>query len=132
MRGTLCITIAANIAKNGVLDFDSCFPDSVVGFLPGEQVCTDYVKAWLGFLQPTLEANAPQAAQKNINLEILRNIPIPLPPLALQTTFAQRCNYVISIQTQQSIAIAKAQATFDALLAGCFTQSFALESGSPD
>lgn len=121
-RGTLCITIAANIAKTGVLEFDACFPDSVVGFLPGEQVRTAYVQAWLGFLQPTLEANAPQAAQKNINLEILRNLPIPLPPLALQETFEQRCSDVISIQSQQTAATAKAQATFDALLARCFAQ----------
>jgi len=119
-RGTLCITIAANIAKTGVLEFDACFPDSVVGFLPGEQVRTAYVQAWLGFLQPTLEANAPQAAQKNINLEILRNLPIPLPPLALQELFEQRCSDVISIQSQQSAAKAKAQATFNALLAQVF------------
>ena len=56
--GTLCITIAANIAKTGVLEFDSCFPDSVVGFLPGDQVKNEYVQAWLSFLQPMLEANA--------------------------------------------------------------------------
>lgn len=31
-KGTLCITIAANIAKTAILDFDACFPDSVVGF----------------------------------------------------------------------------------------------------
>ena len=30
--GTLCITIAATIAKTAILTFDSCFPDSVVGF----------------------------------------------------------------------------------------------------
>lgn len=119
-RGTLCITIAANIAKTGVLEFDACFPDSVVGFLPSGRVRTAYVQAWLGFLQPTLEANAPQAAQKNINLEILRNLPIPVPPLALQDTFEQRCNDVVSIQTQQTAATAKAQAAFSALLAGAF------------
>ena len=96
-----------------------------MGFLPNEQVRTDYVQAWLGFLQPTLEANAPQAAQKNINLEILRNLPIPLPPLALQEVFEQRCSDVISIQSQQSAATAKAQATFDALLARCFAPSAA-------
>ncbi len=28
--GTLCITIAANIADSGILTFDACFPDSVV------------------------------------------------------------------------------------------------------
>ncbi|MBI5890195.1 MAG: restriction endonuclease subunit S [Nitrosomonadales bacterium] len=119
-RGTLCITIAANIAKTGVLDFDSCFPDSVVGFLPGELVRTEYVQSWLGFLQPTLEANAPQAAQKNINLEILRNLPVPVPPLDLQNVFDQRCAEIFSIQTQQTTATAKAQATFDALLAQVF------------
>lgn len=120
-KGTLCITIAANIAKTGVLEFDACFPDSVVGFLPTDRVRTDYVQAWLGFLQPTLEANAPQAAQKNINLEILRNLPIPVPPLALQEIFEQRCSDVVSIQSLQFTAIAKAQATFNALLAGVFT-----------
>lgn len=120
-KGTLCITIAANIAKTGVLDFDACFPDSVVGFLPSDRVRTNYVQAWLGFLQPTLEANAPQAAQKNINLEILRNLPISVPPLAMQESFEQRCRDVISIQSQQSSATAKAQATFDALLAQVFS-----------
>lgn len=119
-RGTLCITIAANIAKTGVLDFDACFPDSVVGFLPGERVRTEYIQSWLGFLQPTLEANAPQAAQKNINLEILRNLPVPVPPLKIQDLFDQRCSAVFSIQSQQTAATATAQATFDALLEKVF------------
>jgi type I restriction enzyme, S subunit len=119
--GTLCITIAANIAKTGVLTFDACFPDSVVGFLPGGTVRTNFVQAWLSFLQPTLETNAPQAAQKNINLEILRNLPMIVPPLDLQTEFEDRCESVVGIQSQQSAATAKAQATFDALLAGAFS-----------
>src|SRR5690606_38147340 len=34
--GTLCITIAANIANTGILTYDACFPDSVVGFVPNE------------------------------------------------------------------------------------------------
>lgn len=120
--GTLCITIAANIAKTGILDFDACFPDSVVGFLPSERVRTEYVQSWLGFLQPMLEANAPQAAQKNINLEILRKLPVPLPPLDLQNIFDRRCSEVFSIQSQQSAATAKAQATFDALRAQVFSK----------
>jgi type I restriction enzyme S subunit len=31
--GTMCITIAANIADSGILTFDACFPDSVVGLV---------------------------------------------------------------------------------------------------
>jgi len=85
--GTLCITIAANIAKTGVLKLDACFPDSVVGFSPGEAVTVEYVRYWMGFLQKMLEANAPESAQKNINLEILRSLPIPLPPKNIQNNF---------------------------------------------
>lgn len=33
-RGTLCITIAANIAETTILDIEACFPDSIIGFTP--------------------------------------------------------------------------------------------------
>ena len=119
--GTLCITIAANIAKTGILEFDACFPDSIVGFIPRDLVRVEYVQVWLGFLQPTLEANAPQAAQKNINLEILRALPIPVPPVDLQDAFVDLCERLVAIGRMQGEALARAQATFDALLARAFT-----------
>lgn len=34
--GTLCITIAANIADTSILGIEACFPDSVIGFIPDE------------------------------------------------------------------------------------------------
>ena len=37
-KGTLCMTIAANIGDVAILDFEACFPDSVVGFLPNSQL----------------------------------------------------------------------------------------------
>ena len=88
-EGTLCITIAANIAKTGILTFEACFPDSVVGFKPNEPVTTEFVQTWLGFLQKIIEANAPESAQKNINIAILRDLDIPLPPLEQQIHFTQ-------------------------------------------
>ena len=36
-KGTLCITIAANIAETGILDFDACFPDSIIGVVVDPQ-----------------------------------------------------------------------------------------------
>lgn len=86
--GTLCITIAANIAKTGILTFDACFPDSVVGFSPNQHTTVEYVQHWLGFLQKTLEEGAPESAQKNINLAILRDLDIPLPSFDLQREFS--------------------------------------------
>lgn len=88
-EGTLCITIAANIAKTGILRFDACFPDSVVGFMAGEDVTAEYVQHWLSFLQRALEAQAPESAQKNINLRILRDLEIPVPDHNLVESFSE-------------------------------------------
>ena len=49
--GTLCITIAANIAKTAVLTFDACFPDSIVGFTPNAKIATEYIQHWFSFIQ---------------------------------------------------------------------------------
>ena len=38
-QGTLCITIAANIAETSILGFDACFPDSVIGFVADDSKC---------------------------------------------------------------------------------------------
>ncbi len=85
--GTLCITIAANIAKTAILAIDACFPDSVVGFKPNGKVRTEYIQFWLSFLQKILEESAPESAQKNINLAILRSLKVPVPPISLQDSF---------------------------------------------
>ncbi len=80
-KGTLCITIAANIADTALLGLDACFPDSVVGFIPD----TDYidirlVEYFIRTAKEDLERYAPATAQKNINLAILSNVAVPLPP----------------------------------------------------
>jgi type I restriction enzyme, S subunit len=85
--GTLCITIAANIAASAILGFDACFPDSVVGFTPYSNINSAYVRIFLSFLRPILERSAPQVAQKNINLKILRDLPTPVPPKNLLDSF---------------------------------------------
>ncbi|ELN9000574.1 restriction endonuclease subunit S [Vibrio cholerae] len=80
-KGTLCITIAANIADTGILSFDACFPDSVVGFTPYESnIPTVYFDYFIRTAKENLEKYAPSTAQKNINLEILGNVLVPCPP----------------------------------------------------
>jgi type I restriction enzyme S subunit len=83
--GTLCITIAANIAKTGLLTFDACFPDSVVGFIAHDgAVATRWVELVIRSMQDRLERLAPATAQKNINLALLRALEIPYPDLTYQ------------------------------------------------
>lgn len=86
--GTLCITIAANIAKTGILSFDACFPDSIVGFHANEKTNNIFIHFWFTFFQEILEAQAPASAQKNINLRILSELKVIVPPIELQNEFA--------------------------------------------
>jgi type I restriction enzyme, S subunit len=84
-KGTLCITIAANIADSGILSFDACFPDSVVGFIPASIFPeARYFEYFIRTAKANLLEYAPATAQKNINLSILNAVLIPLPPLAEQ------------------------------------------------
>jgi type I restriction enzyme S subunit len=79
--GTMCITIAANIADSATLGFDACFPDSVVGFIPElPELDVRYFEFFLRTAKSHLEDFAPSTAQKNINLEILGLLSVPLPP----------------------------------------------------
>lgn len=95
----MCITIAANIAHTGILTFDACFPDSIVGFTPKEGISNIFISLWFSFLQSNIERNAPQSAQKNINLTILRDLDVIVPPSSLQSEFERR---VKSIERQMN------------------------------
>lgn len=79
--GTLCITIAANIAECGFLGFDACVPDSIVCFSALDKTIEKYVYYYFKIAKEELERYAPATAQKNINLGILNDLLIPLPPL---------------------------------------------------
>ena len=87
--GTLCITIAANIAETAILAFPSCFPDSVVGFIGNPSlVDTRYVEYTFRHLRSQIQGDASGSVQDNINLEYLRSHQIPVYSQATQKAIA--------------------------------------------
>ena len=87
--GTLCITIAANIADTGILAMDACFPDSVMGFLPYEGVAdVRFVKYCFDILQQNCKNISQGAAQDNLSWEKLSTILFPAPPIDVQAKIA--------------------------------------------
>ena len=76
-KGTLCITIAANIAETAFLGFDACFPDSIVGFSASKAVLPEYIELFIKSARTKIESYAPATAQKNINLNTLENLIVP-------------------------------------------------------
>lgn len=119
--GTLCITIAANIAQTGILTFDACFPDSVVGFLADKaESNTLYVLVLFWFFQAILEKNAPAAAQKNINLEILRGLAVPKPPIELQDKFAGIVKKIEALKARYRQSLTDLETLYAALSQSAF------------
>ena len=84
-KGTLCITIAANIAETAFLGFDACFPDSIVGFSASKAVLPEYIELFIKSVRTKIESYAPATAQKNINLNTLENLIVPYCSLTEQT-----------------------------------------------
>jgi type I restriction enzyme S subunit len=89
--GTLCITIAANIADTALLAYPACFPDSVVGFVANPKLCEARFIQWsIDVIKDDLESFAPATAQKNINLGVLNDVQIRLPSLEEQNEIVLR------------------------------------------
>ena len=79
-KGTIFITIAANIGNAAIAEFDTACPDSIVAVQPTDDTSIIWLLHVLLLEQPKLDAYASQNAQKNINLETLRPLPILTPP----------------------------------------------------
>jgi type I restriction enzyme S subunit len=88
-KGTLCITIAANIADTAILGIDACFPDSVMGFLPHKGVSdVRFVKYAFDMLQREMRQISQGTAQDNLSWDKLSTIKFPKPPIEIQERIA--------------------------------------------
>lgn len=87
--GTLCFTIAANIADSAILAIDACFPDSIMGFIPYEGVSdVRFVKYCFDVLQQQCKQISQGATQDNLSWEKLSTIKFPAPNYKIQQRIA--------------------------------------------
>jgi type I restriction enzyme S subunit len=88
--GTLCITIAANIADTAILGFDACFPDSVIGFIPDEKKADARFVKYLfdATIQRRVQQFTQGAAQDNLSQGKLLSIEFSVPDVGEQKRIA--------------------------------------------
>jgi len=77
-KGTVVITIAANIGDIAILDFDACFPDSIVGFYPKNNK-TEYLFYLLKNMKETFLSESIEGTQLNLSVDRLSSIKVAIP-----------------------------------------------------
>jgi type I restriction enzyme, S subunit len=101
-QGTVCIAIVgANVAETAILDFDACFPDSVIGILVNNEVAdSDYVEYLLQCFKAELKEKGKGTARDNINLGTFANQKFPFPDVKTQKNIASQLDELAS-ETQR-------------------------------
>ena len=129
--GTLCITIAANIADSGILTFDACFPDSIVGLIAHDSFeDARFFEYFLRTVKNDLHECAPATAQKNINLGILKQVLVPLPPVVEQRRIVSKVDELVALCDRLEASLASCDDTVGRLIGALLHEALEpLENG---
>ena len=89
-KGTICITIAANIADSAILGFDACFPDSVLGLVVDKNKANiDFIEYLLQYYKMNIQNQSNGTSQENINLDTFQHVYFNIPDLIEQNKIAK-------------------------------------------
>lgn len=121
-KGTFVITIAANIADTAILNFDACFPDSVVAFIPKDEDRLNkiYLHYWFKNSKKVLDDMATKVAQKNINVKILNRVELIIPPIELQNQFAEKVQAIESQKELLNQSLKELENNFNSIMQKAF------------
>lgn len=98
----LLFTIAANIGDTAILDYPSCFPDSIVALTPNnDEVSLEYLNVYLKLIKPYVVDLAPYAAQKNLNNQQLAQVPLIIPPKEIQKNIVDKMEQAYNSKQQK-------------------------------
>ncbi len=125
-KGTVVIAIVgATIGNTGVLAYDMCVTDSIVGIDTGTPEGNRYVEFFLRHKKHEIrQASYSSGGQPNINLEFLNPYPLPLPPLAEQQEIVRRVEALFALADRVEARFQKAQAQVDKLTPSILAKAF--------
>src|ERR1700722_4511120 len=105
-KGTICIAIVgATVGETAILDFEACFPDSVIGIVVDDKLADkEYVEFLLQAFKSLLKEKGEGTARDNINLGTFENQKFPFPSLKTQQEIVAALND-LAIETQRLVII---------------------------
>jgi len=124
--GTVAIAITgATIGVTGILGFDSCFPDSIVGIQAKPGVTTpEFIYLAVEHAKKTALAEATQTTQPNINLGNLNRLKVRVPPLSEQRRIVAELDALQAEVDALKRLQAATAAELDALLPAILDKAF--------
>lgn len=128
-RGEVVMAVSGAVGLPAILAVDACIHDGFVGFRNlSPEITPEFFYNYLVALRHFSRTQAVGATFQNLKTEQIRAWQVPRPSAAAQQRFAELTAAGRSIEVQQTAAVAKAQAIFQALLA----QVFPVERHAPD
>ncbi len=125
-KGTICIAIVgATVGETAILDFEACFPDSVIGIVVNDQVAdNEYVEFLLQSFKALLKERGKGTARDNINLGTFESQKFPFPALKRQKEIVSTLN-ALGEETQRLASIYERKlAALEALKKSLLHQAF--------
>ena len=123
--GTLLIALyGATTGKLGILDFPSATNQAVCGLFVTESLNTKYLFWYLRQFRPELLSKRFGGAQKNISQTILKQVPVPLPPLAEQKQIVDEVERLLSVAEDASATANREETRAERLRQSILKQAF--------
>jgi type I restriction enzyme S subunit len=114
-KNTIAMAIVgATIANTGILAYDMCFTDSMVGMNTGVLDLNKYLDYYLRIEKENFrQLSYAGGGQPNIKLELLNAYPFPLPPLEEQKEIVKQVEQLFAFADRIEVRYIKAKAMLD-------------------
>lgn len=120
-KGTILYTIFATLGETCILDIDAATNQAIAGItIKCDGVYREYLYYYLSSLKSEVNQMGRGVAQNNINMSILRNLPIQLPPLDEQRHIAATLDKVTDLISKRRQQLDK----LDELVKARFVEMF--------
>jgi type I restriction enzyme, S subunit len=125
-KNTLAIAIVgATIANTGILAYDMCFTDSMVGMNKGDLDLNLFIDYYLRIEKENFrQLSYAGGGQPNIKLELLNAYPFPLPPKEEQKETLRRVEQLFAFADKIEARYTKARAMLDKLPQSILAKAF--------
>ena len=125
-KGTVVIAIVgATIGNTGILSYDMCFTDSMVGIESGSIVGNAYVELFLRSRKDDIrQSSYAGGGQPNIKLETLNPYPLALPPFAEQQEIVRRVEALFQTADALEARYLTAKGHIDKLMQSILAKAF--------